>query len=249
MRRKLCGLAVAGACSIIVVAGSAPKVHAQSWDNAGVKPQNISKIKVPYDEFYMAEPDCARECRWIERGEVGQGGQSNNFIERSRDASSIYLMREDGVLIQFDFSRRQVLYIPRNNYRAPEFIVNIMEAGVRQARVDDDRPWQGGRNVMVIDVRNQDGSTRQFRMVPGGDGKPRWIERGQGENGWQTHHEFVEEARDERSIRLFDRSRGENGLKFHFDLPGRQVLFISPDADRRPEKIYEIVRVSDRSFD
>jgi hypothetical protein len=224
--------------------------RAQNWDNADVKPQNVGVIKVPYDEFYMSEPDCANECRWLEKGEVGQVGQSNSFVERNRDGSSIYLVRDDGALIQLDLSHRQVLYIPRDNRRGPEFVAKITEARVRQARVDDDRPWPNGQNVSVIDVRNQDGSTRQFRMTqPGRDGKATWIERGRGENGWQTHHEFVEEARDERSIHLFDPLRGENGLKFQFDLARRQVFFIPSDVDRPPEKIYEITRVSDRSID
>jgi hypothetical protein len=249
MRRKLCVLAAAGVFSVIVTAGSASKVYAQNWDNADVRPQNVGVINVPYDEFYMAEPGCARECRWIEKGEVGQAGQSNNFVERNRDRTSIYLIRDDGALIQFDFSRRQVLYIPRDNYKEPEIIVNITkvkERVRRDARADDDGVSRNNRNVTAIDVVSRDGATRQFRLVERGrDGRHKWIEKGQGEYAWQGN-EFVEEARTENTINLFDRSRGENGMKFQVDLAGRQVLFIPSDRDRRPEKIYEIIRVSDR---
>jgi hypothetical protein len=249
MRRKLCGLAVAGACSIIIVAGSAPRLHAQT-----VKPQNVGVINVPYDQFYMAEPGCRWECRWVEKGEVGQGGQSNNFVERNRDASSIYLIREDGVLFQFDFARRQVFYFPQDNHSGPQPAssdgrpVEITKISER-ARADGNRPWRqegaSGQNVVVIDVRDPRGTTRQFSMTERGrDGEQsRWVERGRGEN-WDANR-FVEEARDENSIRLFDRERG---WKFLFDLSSRQVFFLDQDVDKKPESIYEITRVSDRGI-
>jgi len=197
----------------------------------------------------MMEPDCSRECRWVEKGEVGVGGQNNTFVERNRDGSSIYLVRDDGALIQFELSRRQVLFIPADNHMSPEFIIKITKTGER-ARPDGDRPWnQAGanaQNAVVIDVRDPSGTIRQFSMVERGrDGRQsRWVERGRGEN-WDSNG-FVEEARDESSIRLFDGSRGEHGWKFLFDLSSRQVFFLDQDVDKKPERIYEITRVSDR---
>jgi hypothetical protein len=224
MRRKLGGLAVAGACSIIVAAGSAPKVHAQTWDKAGVNAQNVVMIDVPYDQFRMTEPGCSRDCQWVEKGEVALGGQSYNFVERNRDENSIYLFDDSRqVLLQFDLSRRQVLWIPPDRGQRPQKIFDITRASAGGDRHN--------RNVTLIEIPND-----QFRMTePGRDGRPsRWIEQGQGNN-------FVEQGRDEHSIYLSDASRG---VRLQFDLSAKQVFYISSDANIARQPLYPITRVS-----